>query len=472
MTKTPRPCDILIRDALVLTLDARGRSLSDGAVAIEGSRISALGPSEEIAAQVAPRETIGARGALLLPGLINLHNHTPLMITRGMVEDRGFAPAYTPGIPQGHALAFEEALALSRLGVYELLRAGSTTIVDFYRHPQALARALVELGLRGVVGGRIHDLDMESLARGERRHDARIGRDTLDETLSLIAAFGDHPSGRLRCDFAPHAPDTCSAGLLREVAAAAGARGGNIHTHLAQSRDEVAYVRARDGMSPAALLESCGLLDERLIAAHCLFLDQADIALAGAAGITVAHAPIGNARAGDLAPILALEAAGARIALCTDTMSADMFEAMRMAIATARLRAGGGLGDRAADIDAAKVLGWATRSGAAALGLGGEIGSIDPGKKADLILLARHAPNLAPVVDGAGILVHSASALNVDSVLVDGQVLLRDGRPVAFDGAAIVAEAQGVAESLWKRYGTTALTLSAGREPRFQGSDS
>lgn len=456
MTKPPRPCDILIRDALVLTLDAQGRSLSGGAVAIEGSRILALGPSEEIAAQVAPRETISAEGAFLLPGLINLHNHTPLMITRGMVEDRGFAPAYTPGIPQGHALSFEEALALSRLGVYELLRAGSTTIVDFYRHPEALARALTELGLRGVVGGRIHDLDMESLARGERRHDSRIGQDTLDETLSLIAAFGDHPSGRLRCDFAPHAPDTCSAALLREVAAAAGAQGGNIHTHLAQSRDEVAYVRARDGVSPAALLEACGLLDERLIAAHCVFLDEADVALAGAAGITVAHAPIGNARAGDMAPILALEAAGARIALCTDTMSADMFEAMRMAIATARLRAGGAIADL--EIDAAKTLGWATRSGAAALGLGGEIGSIEPGKKADLILLARQAPNLAPVVDGAGILVHSASALNVDSVLVDGQVLLRHGRPVAFDGAAIVSEAQAVAESLWKRYGTTAVT--------------
>ena len=104
-------------------------------------------------------------------------------------------------------------------------------------------------------------------------------------------------------------------------------------------------------MGPAALLEACGLLDARLIAAHCLFLDEADVVLAGAAGITVAHAPIGNARAGNMAPILALEAAGARIALCTDTMSADMFEAMRMAIATARLRAGGAIADL--EIDAA-----------------------------------------------------------------------------------------------------------------------
>ena len=452
----PRPCDLLIRDALVVTMDAERRILAHGAVATEASRIVMVGDSETLAARLAPRETIRADGAFVLPGLVNLHNHTPLMITRGMVEDRGFAPAYTAGIPQGHALGFQAAAALARLGAYELLRAGSTTVVDFYRHPKALAESLVELGLHGVVGGRIHDLDMAALARGERRQDPRIGEATLAETVELIEAYGGHPSGRLRCDFAPHAPDTCSAGLLRQVAEAASRHGGNLHSHLAQSRDEVALVRERDGLSPAELFEACGLLDARLIAAHCIHLDKADIARLGAAGMTVAHAPIGNARAGDAAPILALEAAGARIALCTDTMSADMFEAMRTAIATARLRAGGMTA--AADIDAAKVLGWATRSGATALGLADEIGSIEPGKKADLILLDRRAPNLAPVIDGLGVLVHGASGLNVDSVVIDGVVRLRRGRPVGFDGDAIVAEAQAVADSLWRGHGVVPVT--------------
>jgi 5-methylthioadenosine/S-adenosylhomocysteine deaminase len=454
MTEAPRPCDLMIRDALVLSMDASRRVIPDGAVAVADDRIEAVGAGADLAARFRPAETIRAAGALLLPGLVNLHNHTPLMITRGMVEDRGFAPAYTPGIPQGHVLSHQEASALSRLGVYELLRAGSTTIVDYYRHPMALAQAIADLGLRGVVGGRIHDIDMAALARGEHRHEARIGRETLDETIELMERFGDHPSGRLRCDLAPHAPDTCSLELLRQVAAVR--KGGQVHTHLAQSREEVAYVTARDGLSPVDMLDTAGLLDPNLVAAHCIHLDEAGVQRAGAAGINVAHAPIGNARAGDSAPILELEAAGARIALCTDTMSADLFEAMRMAIASARMRAGGRIGELA--IDAAKALHWATANGAAALGLGDEIGAIEVGKKADLVLLDGAAPNLTPVIDGYGIVVHGASGLNVDSVVVDGKVLLRGGRPVGFDGAAIVAEAQAVAESLWRRYGTVPVT--------------
>ena len=451
----PVACDLVVEHALVLALDDAGTILADGAVAVAGDRIAALGPSGAIARGFRGRETIDARGGILLPGLVNVHNHTPLMITRGMVEDLGHAPAYTPGIPQGPALGFEEVLALARLGAYELLRAGSTTVVDYYLHPKALARALDEIGLRGVVGGRILDVDMAAVARGgERRHDPAVGRATLAEAMDLAATYADHPSGRIRCDLAPHAPDTCSADLLREVCVLAERSEGCVHTHLGQSRDEVEWVRARDGSSPVELLEECGLLDERLIAAHCIFLDPPDIARAGASGLTVAHAPIGNLRAGNVAPILDLEAAGARIALCTDTMSGDLFEAMRTAIAAARIHAGGDGSIEATGLDARKALGWATRGGAAALGLDDRIGSIEAGKKADLVLLDPGAPNLAPVVDGYGIVVHSGSGHDVDTVIVDGRVRLRAGRPVGFDGDAIVAAAQAVADRQWRRHGT------------------
>ena len=463
----PVACDLVVEHALVLALDDAGTMVADGAVAVAGDRIAALGPSAEIARRFRGRETIDARGGILLPGLVNVHNHTPLMITRGMVEDLGHAPAYTPGIPQGPALGFEEVLALARLGAYELLRAGSTTVVDYYLHPKALARALDEIGLRGVVGGRILDVDMSAVARGgERRHDPAIGHATLAEALDLAATYADHPSGRIRCDLAPHAPDTCSADLLREVCDLAERSEGCVHTHLAQSRDEVEWVRARDGSSPVELLEECGLLDERLIAAHCIFLDSPDIARAGASGLTVAHAPIGNLRAGNVAPVLDLEAAGARIALCTDTMSGDLFEAMRTAIAAARVRAGGDGSIENADLDARKALGWATRGGAAALGLDDRIGSIEAGKKADLVLLDPAAPNLAPVVDGYGIVVHSGSGHDVDTVVVDGRVRLRSGRPVGFDGEGIVADAQAVADRQWRRHGTRPVGVRPDRGAR------
>ena len=451
----PIACDLVVEHALILALDDAGTILGDGAVAVAGDRIAALGPSAEIARGFRGRETIDARGGILLPGLVNVHNHTPLMITRGMVEDLGHAPAYTPGIPQGPALGYEEVLALSRLGAFELLRAGSTTVVDYYLHPKALAEAMVEIGLRGVVGGRILDVDMAAVARGgERRHDPAIGHATLDEAMDLAAAYAEHPSGRIRCDLAPHAPDTCSAALLREVRDLARETEGAVHSHLAQSRDEVEWVRARDGLSPVELLDECGLLDERLVAAHCIFLDPPGIARAGASGLTVAHAPIGNLRAGNVAPVLDLEAAGAYIALCTDTMSGDLFEAMRTAIAAARIRVGGDGSIESSDLDARKALGWATRSGAAALGLADEIGSIEAGKKADLVLLDPSAPSLAPIVDGYGIVVHSGSGHDVDTVVVDGRVLLRAGRPVGFDGDRIVADAKLVADRQWRRHGT------------------
>ena len=455
----PVACDLVVDHALILALDEAGTTVADGAVAVAGDRIAALGPSAAIARAFRGRETIDGRGGILLPGLVNVHNHTPLMITRGMVEDLGHAPAYTPGIPQGPALGFEEVLALAQLGAYELLRAGSTTVVDHYLHPKALARALDELGLRGVVGGRILDADMNAVARGgERRHDPAIGRATLDEALDLAETYADHPDGRIRCDLAPHAPDTCSAALLREVRDLAESAEGCVHTHLAQSRDEVEWVRERDGLSPAELLDECGLLDARLVAAHCIFLDPPDVARAGASGLTVAHAPIGNLRAGNVAPVRDLEAAGARIALCTDTMSGDLFEAMRTAIAAARIRVGGGDGSiESSDLDARKALHWATRSGAAALGLADEIGSIEAGKKADLVLLDAAAPSLAPVVDGYGIVVHSGSGHDVDTVIVDGRVRLRGGRPVGLDGDAIVAYAQAVADRQWRLHGTCPL---------------
>lgn len=455
MTDDPRiPCDLLVADGLVLTFDETGRHFADGALAIAGSRILAVGDSADLRARFRPAQEISAKDRLVMPGLVNAHNHSPLMITRGMVEDLGFAPMYTPGIPQGHRLSQEEAYLLSRLGVWEMLRAGSTTIMDFYRYPEALARAHAELGTRAIVAGRVHDADPEAIAQGRHDYVTQIGQASLAENAALIAAWNGHDGGRIRCDWAPHAPDSCSLPLLKEVAALAAAHGGNIHTHLAQSPGEVALVRARAGRSPAEELELAGLLGPRTIAAHCIHLDAADIARCGAAGITVAHSPIGNAKSGCIAPIRDLAAAGARIALCTDTMSGDMIEATRWAASMQRIRAGGELVSSAAE-----VLGWGMGGAATALGLGGEIAMLAPGRKADLILLDRTAPTLAPIVDGAGIIVYSASGHDVTDAIIDGRPVMRDRQLVTADGPEIVREAQRVAERLWSRAGTMPITL-------------
>ena len=389
---------------------------------------------------------IDGKGAMCLPGLINTHNHSPLMSVRGMVEDLGFAPAYTPGVPQGHWLSSEETQILARLGVMEMLCAGATTIVDYYRMPDALARAADAFGLRAMIGGRVMDADTAALATGEFLHDPKLGEATLGAALDLIDTWDAKGNDRISTILAPHAPDTCSRQMLQTFADLTAKTGKQVHTHLAQSKMEVAQVRARDGLSPAELLEDVGLLSPDLVAAHCIFLDEADIRRVGKAGVVINHAPIGNAAFGAAAPIIALRDAGATITLCTDTKSADMFEAMRMAIASARWRA-----DMEFVLNAKTVFGWGTVDAARALKGHAGSGTLSVGSPADLILLDPNAPNLRPVIDGYGIVVHSGSAANVTDVMVAGEWLVKDRIPTRVDMHAVIRDAQIVAESLWKR---------------------
>ncbi len=440
----PLQCDVLVQAAAVITMDPAAPLLRDAAIAVKDGVIVACGPAAALAAQFAPARRAGSAQAIALPGLVNTHNHSPLMIVRGAIEDKGFAPAYTSGVPQGDVLSAEEAYLLARLGLYEMLRFGSTTVVDFYRHPETLAQAMVETGLRGFVGGRIMDADTKALASGHWRQAPARGVATRDEAFRFAEAWRDrHPM--VTPLLAPHAADTCSAGLLREVAALADATGMLVHTHMHQSQAEVDVVLARDGCRPVEAFEQAGLLNRRLIAGHCIWMNEGDIARFGASGAAVAHAPIGNAAHGAIAPILPLAAAGAAITLATDTKSGDMFQAMRMALMAARIRGAG------FSVGSDAMLQWATVDGAAALGLGGVVGMIQPGYRADLVLLDGDAPNLCPLTDPAGLVVHNAAGPNVDTVLIDGRVVLERGQPALFDGAEVVRSAAVVAKRLWAR---------------------
>lgn len=443
------PCDLLVTGDLILTLDPKSRTLSSGAIAVVDRRIADIGLADELRARWNPATTIDGKGRIVMPGLVNVHNHTPLMITRGMIEDIGFAPMYTPGIPQGHWLTEDDAYALSSLGMYELLRAGCTTVVDYYRYPSACARAASELGVRAVIAGRVHDAEPAALSTGRYEYNRTIGAASLRENAELIERWNGHDEGRIRCDWAPHAPDTCSDDLLREVKKLADLHGGNVHTHLSQLSLEVEAVKDRTGLTPPQLLDKLGLLNDRLIAAHCIHMDRSDIELCGKSGITVAHAPVGNAKGGRIAPIIELREAGARIALCTDTFSGDLIEAMRWAISMQRINRQGNV------LDARTVLDWGTREGAAAIGMADKVGSLEIGKRADIVMLDNRSPSLAPLVDGYGVLVHSASGHDVDTVIVDGRVVLSGGRLTLADGDTIVANAQAVAATLWKQAGRT-----------------
>lgn len=439
-------CDLLVRDAQLIPMVDDGRSYPGSAIAVVGDRIAEIGPTADLERRWRARRVIDAGGGVAMPGLIDMHNHSPLILVRGMMEDLGFAPAYTTGVPQGHVLSHEEVYALSRLGLYELLRGGCTTVVDWYWRGGAIAQAAYESGLRAFVSSRITDVDTDAMAARALRYDAAIGDETIRQTIDLIDRWHMKANGRMRCVIGHLAADMSSLDQLRRVGELSRAYGLDIHTHLHQNEFAIELVRETFGERPVALWDRLGLLDERLKAAHCIFVTDDEIARIGSSGATVIHVPFGNLSAGMVAPIVALERAGARIVLSTDTSSCDMFDAMRLAVSAARVR---GAGYQVTSKDALR---WAFRNAAAALGLAGEIGCLVPGAKADLIVLER-SPNITPSLSGAGILVWSGSAMNVRHSIVDGDLVLEDRRPTRFDGDEVIATAEAVARRLWARSG-------------------
>lgn len=447
-------CETLILGGWIVCVDEKEIVIRDGAVAVDGGLIVAVGRAADVTARYRAKQTIHAEGQIVMPGLINPHNHSPLMVVRGMIEDLGFAPAYTAGVPQGHVFSAEEAYALARLGNYELLRGGCTTVADWYWQAPAIAEAAATTGLRLFLSGRIMDVDTVALGRREWRHSSKAGDPTVQQTVDVIERWHMKENGRIRCFVGVHSADTSSVDQLKLTAELARKYDLDYHTHLNQNPYAIDYVIERDGKRPVDLWDDLGLFNERMVAAHCICSSDEDIRRIGKAGVTVVHVPYGNFYTGAVSPIVALEDAGARIIVATDSCSGDMFEAMRTAASVARVRAAGyGVSGDGYRVTGKTVLRWTQTNGAAALGMGSEIGAIEAGRKADLIVLEAGDPGLVPIIDGVSAAVWSSSARNVQHVMVDGQFVLKDKKPTLFDGEEVIRDAQVVAEGLWRRHG-------------------
>lgn len=441
-------CDLLIMGGFVVTLDRENRCFSGGAIAIKENKIYEIGKSDTLKEKYCAKNYFYAENKIIMPGFVNCHNHTPIILVRGMMEDIGAAPSYSEIVPNVNLLSKEETYHLARLGLYELLRFGSTTVVDSFHDPEPLVMAVKDSGLRGLVNGRIMDIDSDALRRNELVFQPKLGIEKLTNSLDFYNRWHGAENGRIGSFLALHAPNTCSTELLREACRIGEQSSVRFHIHLSQSQSEVDQIMSREGMTPTELLDMVGLLSNKLLAAHCLFLQDSDIDKLGKAKVSVCHSPIGNAKAGLIAPIIPLEKSGALITIGCDTSTGDMFESMRTAICLARIREGGGY-----EIKSTKALCWATSNGANALGLPNDIGSLQPGMKADIIFLDADSPNLVPSVNGTGIVVYSCQGSNVDSVMVDGQFVLRDKLPVFFDKDDVIREAKKVIRNLWSKQG-------------------
>ena len=441
------PLDLLIRGCTALTSDPAAPLIEDAAIGIRGDRLALVGTSAA-ADGIAARRVIDARGHLATPGFVNVHTHAVLSLARGMTEDMGFAPAYTPGVPHAYDITEDEAVALGRL---DRARSHAVRLDHHQRHVRPRARDPAG-DRRAWAAHLVVGLDPRcrfhaGSQQGVELRSARSARTGCATPIDLYDRWNGAFDGRASVMLAPHAIDTCSRDFLRDVNSERRRLGVRVMTHLAQSYLEVEQVRKRDGMTPTELLDDVGLLDEGLIAAHCLVMTEDDIARAGRGGITVAHAPKVNLTGGYLPVTSKLRRAGARIALATDNMHGDMVETMRWALASGRLQ------EKAVNDfwSAPDVFHMATLGAARSLGRDHDLGSLTVGKKADVVLLDFRRAHLTPAFNPVGTLVHTGQGRDVATVIVDGRIVVESGRATLVDEDRIRREGAAAAKALWTR---------------------
>ena len=273
-----------------------------------------------------------------------------------------------------------------------------------------------------------------------------MGGDLLQQGVELVENWHGRSNGRITCRLGPHAPDTCSTIYLELIQTTANNLDLGLVTHVAQSKREVKEIMARSGKSPVAYLEELGLLGPQMIAGHCIYVSEADIDILARTKTHVSHQSGSNSKGGMMAPIKRMLDKGVNVGLGTDNMAGDMVEVMRLAVLVARM-----LDQDHNALYAMDALRMATLNGAKALGLENEIGSVEAGKKADLVVMNLRKPHLAPLVDPVANIVHNGLGSDVEMVVVDGHILLEDGTPQTINEQALLREVQGVARRLWDK---------------------
>src|SRR5579862_6942676 len=370
--------DLFISGGTVVTMDAQHRVIEDGAVAIQGDSIAAVGKRADLESQANEARTIDATGTLVLPGLVNGHAHAAMSLFRGIAEDHSLDDWLQRYIFPAEARNVTEEFVLwgTRLGLLEMVRGGVTTFADMYYFEDVVARVTKEAGMRGILGETILDFPAP---------DNKSAAAALAYTETFIRRWKNDPL--ITPAVAPHSIYTLSEENLRAAAALARREGVPILIHIAEGPFETAQCRAKHGLSPVAYLERIGVLGPDLVGAHCVWVDAADIAALARFNVGCIHNPSSNMKLGSgVMPVVDLLAAGESVGLATDgaasNNSQDLFEEMDTA---AKLQKIARMDPRA--LPAIQVVEMATIGGARALHFDKQIGSLEAGKKADLIVV-------------------------------------------------------------------------------------
>jgi 5-methylthioadenosine/S-adenosylhomocysteine deaminase len=413
--------DWILHNATVVTMDGVYRILRDGAVAVNGDSIAAVASSAEVLKTFQAKETVDCRGGALIPGLVNAHTHVPMTLLRGMADDLRLEVWLL-----GYMWPVEREFVspdFCRLGTLlacaEMIRSGTTCFADMYYFEDAVAQATADAGMRALCSQTVLKFPTPDAASFE---------DSLAAARDFIVRWKGHPL--VVPSVAPHAPYTCTAEILRACSALAVEFDVPLHTHLAETREEVDDWREQFDMPVIPWVKKQGLFEAKVLAAHCVHVDDGEIHTLQHAGAGIAHNPSSNLKlASGFAPVVDMLEAGLNVGIGTDGPASnndlDMFEEMRLANFIAK----GASGDPTA-LPARLTLAMATRLGAQALHLGHLTGSIEPGKRADLVLVDLSGIHQLPQFerDPEAIysrLVYTGKGSDVSDVMVNGRWLMR-----------------------------------------------
>ena len=438
-TEQPRSVDLILSNGIVVTMDGARRVLNPGSVAIAGTTIAGVGEPQAIAAQFQARDTIDARGRVIMPGLINTHTHAPMVLYRGLADDLALMDWLQKYIFPAEAKTVSPTFVRTgtRLAALEMIRSGTTAYVDMYYFEEEIARATKEAGIRGVLGQTIIQFpvpDAKTPADGIARAEAFIKQFQNDDLI--VPAI------------APHAVYTLDAATLVKTRDVAVKYGVPLVIHLGETEDEIRMSLEQHKARPVALLDKLGFWTPLVIAAHGVWMNGDEIALLKKHNVGIAHNPESNMKlASGTAPVVDYLKAGVTLGLGTDGAASnndlDMFEAMRQAAFLHKLMT---RDPRA--VSAQTALEMATIGGAGVIGKRDRLGSLEAGKLADVLIVRMDQARQTPMYDPVSHLVYATRGDDVDTTVVNGKVVMRERRVLTMNEPSVLADARKAAASV------------------------
>jgi 5-methylthioadenosine/S-adenosylhomocysteine deaminase len=432
--------DFLIHNALVLPLETSSPPIFPGFVAVRGSVIAAVGRAAEPGDLPPARERLDSGGGLVLPGLVNTHCHAPMVWFRGLADDLPLQEWLTKKIFPAEAGWLDEDKVYwgTLLATAEMIRGGITTVADGYFYEDRVRQALVRAGMRAVAAQGVVDFPFPGVPDP---------KDNLKAAARFLDTAGE-VSDRITSAVFCHSPYTCGPDTLKGAKALTRKAGVPFFLHLAETRREVEDLKAQTGLSPAAYLDSLDILDEKTIAVHAVWLGPEDLDILARRGVKVSHCPESNLKlASGCAPIPGLLARGVAVGLGTDGAASnnnlDLFGEMSLAARLHKVWTGD-----PTVLPAHEVVALATREGARVLGLEDRVGTLTPGKQADLIVMDVQQAHLTPLYDPFSHLVYAARSADVRHVMVAGRWLMRDRRLFTLDWQELASRARKYAGEL------------------------